>query len=217
MTTTLTAAKQIRAAEPNCLALGVKRAVDVTVSLPLVVLLSPLFLVIALAIKLDSEGPVFFRRLIIGQNRKSFMAYKLRSMIVDAHERLLNDESLLKQYQSTLKIDNDWRVTPVGRILRKTSLDEWPQLLNVLKGEMSLVGPRMLGDIELAKYGTSGDAVLMAKPGMTGLWAVSGRHTTSFEERVNMDLTYVDQWTLWLDLKILFKTAVAVVTMVGAK
>jgi lipopolysaccharide/colanic/teichoic acid biosynthesis glycosyltransferase len=127
-----------------------------------------------------------------------------------------DDPKLRAEYATNLKIKNDPRITAVGRFLRRTSLDELPQLLNVLAGDMSLVGPRMLGDIELAKYGEHQAKVLSVKPGITGLWQISGRHRTSFEKRVRLDLEYIDHWSFWLDVKILLKTPSAVIGMAGA-
>jgi len=138
-------------------------------------------------------------------------------MVANAHQLLLRDPELLKRYQETLKIENDPRITRVGRFLRKTSLDELPQLIGVLKGEMSLVGPRMLGDIELARYGDAAEKILTVKPGMASLWAVTGRHTVSFDRRVKLDLDYIENWSVWGDIKILLKCGITVLSMVGAK
>lgn len=204
-------------ARANCLALAAKRAFDIVGSLALLVLLSPLFLVIAIAIKLDTPGPVLYKRRLIGQGDKPFMAFKFRSMVANAHELLTQNPALLQQYQQNLKIASDPRITRVGRILRKTTLDELPQLINILKGEMSLVGPRILGDIELARFGEYRNKVLSVKPGMAGLWIASGRHMLPFERRVELEMEYIDRWSLWLDIKILFKSALAVIRMVGAE
>jgi lipopolysaccharide/colanic/teichoic acid biosynthesis glycosyltransferase len=201
----------------NPVSLRLKRAMDLVGGVTLLLLTCPLFLVIALAIKLDSPGPVYFRRRVAGQHGRPFDVLKFRSMVSDAHELLLRDEELLKRYQETLKIENDPRITRIGRFLRKSSLDELPQLINVLKGQMSLVGPRMLGDIELARYAEAGERVLAVKPGLACLWAVAGRHTISFDRRVELDLDYVENWSVWLDIKILLKCGVAVFSMVGAK
>jgi len=190
---------------------------DLIGSTTLLFLICPVFLAIALAIKLDSPGPAFFRRRVAGQHGKLFNVLKFRSMVANAHELLVRDPELLKRYRETLKIENDARITRIGRILRKTSLDELPQLINVLRGEMSLVGPRMLGDIELARYGEIAEKVLTVKPGIASLWAVTGRHTVSFDRRVELDVHYIENWSLWLDIKILLKCGIAVLSMEGAK
>jgi lipopolysaccharide/colanic/teichoic acid biosynthesis glycosyltransferase len=214
---TTTQSTKIGQRNASPLAQAVKRGLDVIGSLVLLVLLSPLLLVIAIAIRLDTPGPILYRRRVIGQEGKPFMALKFRSMVANAHELLTQDPTLLQQYQQNLKVADDPRVTQVGRILRKTTLDELPQLINVLKGEMSLVGPRVLGDIELARFGEYGDKVLSVKPGMAGLWVASGRHTLPFERRVELEMEYIDRWSLWLDIKILLKSALAVIRMVGAE
>ena len=194
----------------------VKRAIDFVGSLCGLVVLSPLFLVIYVLIKLDSPGPGLYRRRLIGYRRKSFVVYKFRSMVSNAHQILENDPRLLEEYESKLKITHDPRVTRIGRILRTTSADELPQLFNILRGDMSLVGPRMLGDVELARYGDAQDKVLIVKPGLTGLWQVSGRHTVSFGRRMELDLHYVDHWSLWLDLVIILRTPFAIIGGKGA-
>jgi len=124
----------------------------------------------------------------------------------NAHELLQNDNELLAEYKKSLKIKKDPRVTKIGKILRTLSLDELPQFINVLRGEMSIVGPRMLGDIEWNKYGEAKAKVLSAKPGITGLWQVSGGHDVSFEERIQYDLYYIHNWNIWMDLRIILKT-----------
>jgi lipopolysaccharide/colanic/teichoic acid biosynthesis glycosyltransferase len=213
----VTKAPSVKVDRRNPLSLRLKRTMDLIGSTTLLLLTWPLFLIIALAIKLDSPGPVYFRRRVAGQHGKEFDVLKFRSMVANAHGLLLGDPELLKRYRETLKIDNDPRITRVGRILRKTSLDELPQLINVLLGEMSLVGPRMLGDIELARYAEAAEKVLAVKPGMASLWAVTGRQTISFDRRVELDLDYVENWSVWLDIKILLKCGITVVSMVGAK
>ena len=205
------------AARRITLGLAIKRAMDVVGSLLLLIVLSPVFLAIAIAIRLDSPGSVLFKRKVIGKGGRPFMAYKFRSMVANAHELLEQNPELLKQYQKNLKIANDLRITRIGRLLRKTSLDELPQLVNVLRGDMSLVGPRILGDIELARYGEYRNKVISVTPGMAGLWAASGRHTLPFERRVELDMEYIDHWSVWLDIKIIIKTAVVVVRMIGAE
>ena len=183
-----------------------KRMLDLVISSSALLVLSPLLGVIALAIKLSSPGPVIFRRTLVGQHGKPFVALKYRSMENNAHEMLQNNHELWAEYKETLKIKSDTRVTRVGRILRKFSLDELPQLINVFRGEMSIVGPRMLGDIEWDKYGETKAKVLSVKPGITGLWQVSGGHRVKFEERIQYDMRYIQNWSIWMDLRIILKT-----------
>lgn len=200
----------------SSVALAVKRLIDIVGSLCSLIIVVPLFPLIALAIRLDSPGPIFFKPRIVGYHGHKFLAYKFRSMRSNAFEELLNDENLLEQYKKNLKIVGDPRVTRVGHWLRVTSLDELPQLINVLKGEMSLVGPRMLAELELEKFGDSRDKILSVRPGMAGLWVASGRQTLSFERRMELEVEYVDHWSLWLDAKCFFKTIVIALRMVGA-
>lgn len=197
-------------------ALAVKRFVDIVGSLLALILVAPLFPFIALAIRLDSAGPIYFRPRIIGYKGRQFLAYKFRTMYPRSIETLLHDPKLLGEYKKNLKIANDPRVTRVGRWLRLTSLDELPQLINVLRGEMSLVGPRMLAELELEKFGEDRSKILSVKPGMAGLWVASGRQTLSFERRLELELHYIDNWSLWLDAKCFFKTLLIAIRMVGA-
>lgn len=193
-----------------------KRVIDIVGSCCLLLLVLPFFPLIALAIRMDSKGPIFFLPRIIGHKGREFFAYKFRTMRADAFELLLNDTNLLSQYKQNLKLLNDPRVTRVGRMLRKTSIDELPQLFNVLKGDMSLVGPRMLAKLELEKFGDLREKILSVRPGMAGLWVASGRQTLSFERRVELELEYVDKWSLWLDLRCFCKTLLIALRMVGA-
>jgi exopolysaccharide biosynthesis polyprenyl glycosylphosphotransferase len=202
---------------------ALKRSIDILGSLAALVLLFPLFLVIAVLIKRTSEGPVFFRQRRVGQFGREFTFLKFRSMFVN------NDPTIHKEYVQNLihkkvdgssgafKIKNDPRVTPIGRFIRKTSLDELPQFINVLKGEMSLVGPRPPISYELEKYSVwHRRRILEAKPGITGEWQVHGRSRTSFDDMVRMDLRYIRNQSLWLDIKILLKTPFAVLNGDGA-
>ena len=198
-------------------ALAVKRLIDIVVSSVLFICVLPFFPIIALLIYLDSPGPIFFKPRVIGRGGRQFHAYKFRTMHQDAFQRLLKDPALLDQYKTNLKVQNDPRITRIGYVLRKTSIDELPQLMNVLWGEMSLVGPRILGKIELEKFGECGSKILRMKPGMAGLWVASGRHSLSFEERIRLELNYVENWSLWLDFKCFMKTVLVAFRAVGAQ
>jgi exopolysaccharide biosynthesis polyprenyl glycosylphosphotransferase len=206
---------------------AIKRGLDILGSLALLAVLSPLFLLIAILVKLKSPGPVFFRQDRIGQGAKPFTMFKFRTMHVDA-DRSLHHEFVTRFIQSSgqsaelgenelFKIKNDPRVTPIGRILRRTSLDELPQFWNVLRGDMSLVGPRPPLAYELEQYRSwHWRRVLDAKPGITGLWQVVGRSRTSFDDMVRLDLRYVRTCSLTTDIKILLATPRAVVSGKGA-
>ena len=180
------------------------------------IVLAPVFALVAVAVKLTSPGPVFYRRTVFGRGGRPFVMLKFRSMVINAHDMLLNDPELRKVYEETLKLENDPRITPLGQFLRRSSLDELPQLVNVLAGQMSLVGPRVLGDIELKRYGDLRNKILSVQPGLTGLWQVSGRQDTSFEERMAFDERYIDGWSFYADLAILMRTVFAVIGMKGA-
>ena len=182
--------------------------------------LLPLLILLGVAVKLTSQGPVFYSQLRIGKRGKQFRTWKFRSM-VPSSERLLQQylklhPELVEEWNSSRKLRHDPRVTPIGRLLRKTSLDELPQLWNVLRGDMSLVGPRPILEIEISRYGSSLDLYLKVKPGITGLWQVSGRNNTSFEERVKFDEYYVRNWSVWMDLYVLGRTIKAVMRAEGA-
>jgi len=193
-----------------------KRCLDICGGLIGLLLFSPIFLIIAILIKLDSPGPVIYRRRVVGVNGKEFDAFKFRTMVVNADEVLRQNPELFRKFQKNFKLRNDPRITRVGRFLRKTTIDEFPQLLNVLRGQMSLVGPRMISPAELSKYGEHAPKLLSVKPGMAGPWVAAGRQEIPYEERVKMDLEYIDNWSLWLDIKILIKTVIAVLAMRGA-
>ena len=206
----------------------VKRALDVAGSLALLVVLSPLFLLIAALLKLTSPGPVLFRQTRVGQMASPFTMLKFRTMRVDADHAIHHDfvTSFIKSSaqlhpagrKALFKLTNDPRVTPLGRILRKTSLDELPQLLNVLRGDMSLVGPRPPLPYEVEQYRRwHWRRVMDARPGITGLWQVTGRSRTTFDEMVRLDLRYVRTCSLWTDVKILAATPLAVISGRGAQ
>jgi exopolysaccharide biosynthesis polyprenyl glycosylphosphotransferase len=193
-----------------------RRALDVTVSGLLLLFLLPLYLMIAVAIRLSSPGPVLFIQRRVGQHGREFLFFKFRSMYADAEAQRRALEAMNERTGPVFKMRNDPRVTPIGRVLRKYSLDELPQLLNVWRGEMSLVGPRPALPREVAQYLPFQRQRLAVRPGLTGLWQVSGRANLSFEEAIHMDLTYIRQRSLWLDIVILARTVPAVLSADGA-
>jgi exopolysaccharide biosynthesis polyprenyl glycosylphosphotransferase len=195
---------------------ALKRVLDVTVSLAGLVLLSPLFVAVALAVRLDSPGPVLFRQKRVGADEKVFICYMFRSMQRDAEVRQAVLEDLNELKGPAFKLREDPRVTRVGRFLRRWSIDESPQLVNVLKGEMSLVGPRPLPVRDFLRMEESHKGRLGAVPGMTGYWQTSGRSDLAFEEMVRLDLYYIENWSLSFDLKIILKTLGAVLRREGA-
>ena len=198
----------------------IKTLVDYILTIIGTILISPILLFIAAWIYYDSPGPVIFKHIRIGKNGKSFPCYKFRSMCVDADaklaELLANDPEARAEWERDFKLKNDPRITKSGAFLRKTSLDELPQLFNVLRGEMSLVGPRPIIQEELERYGEFVDDYLMVKPGITGMWQVNGRSDTTYDERVQMDSWYVRNWSVWLDFMLLWRTIKAVVAGKGA-
>lgn len=194
-----------------------KRMLDYTVILMASPLLIPLFALIALLVKLDSAGPIFYRRRVLGVGGKQFDAFKFRTMRTNGAEILAQHPQLAAQLAANHKLRDDPRVTRVGKWLRMTSLDELPQLLNVLMGQMSLVGPRMISPEEAKEYGLMSSNLLTVKPGLTGLWQVSGRSDLSYNERVKLDMHYIRNYSIWLDLQILFiQTLPAVLKGQGA-
>jgi exopolysaccharide biosynthesis polyprenyl glycosylphosphotransferase len=195
----------------------IKRLVDVVVSLAMLVILSPLMVLVALLIKSSSPGPVLFVQERVGMNRRRFHIYKFRSMAADAEIHKMEFAHLNEMDGPVFKIANDPRVTPLGRLLRKTSIDELPQLFNVLRGTMSLVGPRPPVPSEVEQYDWLFQRRLSIKPGITCLWQVSGRSGLSFEQWMELDKQYVQNWSLWLDFKILLRTIPAVLSCRGAK
>jgi Undecaprenyl-phosphate galactose phosphotransferase WbaP len=196
-----------------------KRIFDFLMAGILLVLLSPLLILIALALKFEG-GSVLFAHQRLGKNGRKFNCYKFRSMVLDAEQRLeaiLQENPALKsQWDKEHKLKADPRISKLGHFLRRTSLDELPQLFNVLKSEMSLVGPRPIVQEELQKYGLEKSYYLMVRPGMTGLWQVSGRNDVDYETRVYLDVWYVKNWSLWYDLALLFKTVKVVMSRSGA-
>ena len=200
----------------SILKLFIKRCIDITVSSTLLILSIPLYIVISLAIKIESPGPVFFVQKRVGCNNRTFKLLKFRTMIVKAQNLQIKLNHMNEMDGPVFKIKNDPRITRVGKILRRFSLDELPQMINVLKGDMNLVGPRPPLPAEVEKYSWSQRRRLSVKPGITGLWQVSGRNTLSFDQWVKLDLKYIDNWTLTMDLKILFKTIYIILNGKGA-
>ncbi|WP_367027015.1 undecaprenyl-phosphate galactose phosphotransferase WbaP [Methylococcus sp. ANG] len=196
-----------------------KRSFDIVVACLLLILLFPLFLLLSFLIRRDGSN-AFYGHTRIGRNGKPFQCLKFRSMRMDAdkvlQELLARDTGARAEWEKDFKLKNDPRITPVGRFLRKTSLDELPQLINVIKGEMSLVGPRPVVSAELERYGDYARLYLQVLPGITGLWQVSGRNDTSYNERVSLDAWYVQNWSIWYDIAVLFKTINVVLNQRGA-
>lgn len=196
--------------------LFVKSLLDLVISIPGLIVISPLLAVVAVLIKIDSPGPIIHRRRVVGVNGKEFDAYKFRTMKVNGDEILAQRPDLLKELNENHKLKDDPRVTKLGYFLRKYSLDELPQLVNVIRREMSLVGPRMITQAEIEKYKQWDMNLLTVQPGITGLWQVSGRSNISYEERVRLDMYYIRNWTIWLDIQLLIQTIPAVLKGKGA-
>ncbi|MDC3089372.1 sugar transferase [Prochlorococcus sp. AH-716-N03] len=188
----------------------IKTFFDIFFALIFLIVGFPIFFIIALLIKLSSRGPIFFSQERIGKNKKTFNCIKFRTMHPEADDILenlmINNEVLRKEFEETHKLKNDPRITNIGKFLRKTSLDEIPQFLNVIKMEMSIVGPRPIVKKEILKYGKSYKRVISLKPGITGLWQVSGRNNLSYKRRVILDCLYVDNMNPIIDLRIIIRT-----------
>lgn len=195
---------------------ALKLTLDYLITIPGLIVLSPLLLLIALIIKLDSPGPAIHRRQVMGMNGAMFYAYKFRTMYTNGDEILEAHPELKAELFENHKLKNDPRITRVGNFLRKSSLDELPQLFNVVRREMSLVGPRMISPAEVEKYQQWNINLLTVRPGISGPWQVSGRSDVSYKERVQIDMYYVRNWTIWLDIKILLQTIPAVIKSRGA-
>lgn len=195
----------------------VKRVLDILIASIGLVVLSPIFLIVALCIKLETRGKVMFKHKRIGKNGKEIYIYKFRSMVENA-EDMIKDFSpeQMKEFKENYKLKNDPRITKVGKFIRKTSLDELPQLLNIIKGDLSIIGPRPVIEEELEKYGPTKAKFLSVTPGLTGYWAANGRSCTSYEDRMKMELYYVDNMSLKLDIKIILKTVITVIKRQGA-
>ena len=201
----------------------VKRLIDILGGLVGCVLLVPITVAVYIARKIlkEDDGPMFYEQLRLGKDGKHFKLYKYRSMIIGADEilkeYLANNEEARIEFEKNQKLRNDPRITKLGNFLRKTSLDEFPQFINILKGDMSLVGPRPIVDREVKLFGDKMEIVHSVRPGLTGYWAANGRSATTYEDRINMELYYVDHCSLLLDIQIFFKTILSVLKKEGAK
>ncbi len=196
----------------------IKRVIDVILASIALILLSPVFAIIAIAIKIDSKGPVFFAHKRIGKNGNIIKLYKFRSMVINAEELIKSfTPEQMREYKENYKLTNDPRITKVGKFLRKTSLDELPQLINIINGDLSIIGPRPVVADELEKYGVNKDKFLSVTPGLTGYWAANGRSNTTYEQRKEMELYYIDNLSLKMDIKVFFKTILSVVKKEGAR
>jgi Undecaprenyl-phosphate galactose phosphotransferase WbaP len=193
-----------------------KRFFDISFSLTVLTLGSPIYLLLAACIYLSSPGPVFFSHQRVGRNHRTFGCMKFRTMVPNADQKLqellARSPEMRQEFAETFKLRNDPRVTWIGKFLRVTSLDELPQFINVLRGDMSVVGPRPLVQDELERYGQDIDYVLSVKPGVTGLWQVSGRNDISYDARVKLDVSYVTRRSLWMDVSLILKTVGVVVS-----
>ena len=199
-----------------------KRIIDIIGSIIGILILIPTTLIIYLARKVlkEDKGPLFYEQLRYGKNGKVFRLYKFRSMCIGADKKLKeyleNNDEAREEFEKTHKLQNDPRITKIGNFLRQSSLDELPQMINILKGDMSFVGPRPVVEKEVEEYGTNKDKFLSVRPGLTGYWQVNGRSNTTYEERMKMELYYVDNCSMCLDIRIFFKTFITVFKKEGA-
>lgn len=206
--------RQISSGRQKPLGGRLKRSLDVLISLSLLVLLAPLFIIILCLIYLTMGRPIFFSHERVGFLGVPFKCYKFRTMVHDAgrtlHDYLRDNPAAVEEWRAFQKLKNDPRITPIGALLRKSSLDELPQLFNIMRGDMTCVGPRPVTGDEISRYKTSARYYIKTRPGLTGLWQVRGRSNTSYSSRVALDRQYVAGWTIWLDVKILVETVPAV-------
>lgn len=215
--TSKAAASNTHSVKPKPIYDFVKRVFDIVCSLIGLIVLSPVFIIISILIKTTSEGPVFFAHKRVGKGGKTIKIYKFRSMVTNAEELIKQFTPEQKaEYEKNFKLENDPRVTKVGKFMRKTSLDELPQLINILKGDISVVGPRPVMDVETQIYGNYRNMLLSVKPGLTGFWAANGRSHTTYTRRRAMEIYYVKNRSVLLDLKIIFKTFISVFKREGA-
>ena len=215
--TSKAAASNTHSVKPKPIYDFVKRVFDIVCSLIGLIVLSPVFIILSILIKTTSEGPVFFAHKRVGKGGKTIKIYKFRSMVTNAEELIRQFTPEQKaEYEKNFKLENDPRITKVGNFMRKTSLDELPQLINILKGDISIVGPRPVMDVETKIYGNYRNMLLSVKPGLTGFWAANGRSHTTYTRRRAMEIYYVKNRSVLLDLKIIFKTFISVFKREGA-
>ncbi|WP_261856807.1 sugar transferase [Clostridium folliculivorans] len=215
--TNVVSGDNVMAKEQKYIYIFIKRIFDFISSLFGVIVLSPIFLMLIILVKLDSKGPAMFGHKRLGKNGKIIKVYKFRTMVVNADEVFQNfTEEQKKEFSINFKLENDPRITKIGDFLRRTSLDELPQLFNILIGNMSIVGPRPIVEKEVEKYGEFSEKFFSVIPGLTGYWQANGRSDTTYEERVKMDMYYIDNRSLILDVKIIAKTFISVIKKEGA-
>ena len=196
----------------------IKRIIDITIAAILLIVFIPLYIIIGIIIKLESKGPIIFVHRRVGKNGKMFGLYKFRTMVNNAEEMIQNfTVKQMEEYKRSYKLQEDPRVTKVGKILRRTSLDELPQVINILKGDLSIVGPRPVITEEVEKYGEDKEKLLSVTPGLTGYWVANSNKNTTYEERIEMELYYVDNISFKLDLKILLGTVKTVITRMNER
>ena len=197
----------------------VKRTVDIIASIFGIILLVPITIIVCiLNFFTQNKGPIFFVQERIGKDGKVFKIYKFRSMVINAEELIKSfTPEQMREYKENYKLTNDPRITKVGKFLRKTSLDELPQLINIINGDLSIIGPRPVVADELEKYGVNKDKFLSVTPGLTGYWAANGRSNTTYEQRMEMELYYIDNLSLKMDIKVFFKTILSVLKKEGAR
>lgn len=195
----------------------IKRIIDVIISVIATIVLIPLFLIITIAIKLETKGSAIFKHTRVGKDGKIIKIYKFRTMVNNAEDMIKDlTKEQQKEFKENFKISNDPRITKVGKFLRETSLDELPQLINIIKGELSIIGPRPVIAEELKKYEDNIGKFLSVTPGLTGYWAANGRSNTTYEQRMQMELYYIDNCSLLMDIKVFFKTISSVLKRKGA-
>lgn len=215
--TSKAAAPNTHSVKPKPIYDFVKRVFDIVWSLIGLIVLSPVFIILSILVKTTSEGPVFFAHKRVGKGGKTIKIYKFRSMVTNAEELIKQFTPEQKaEYEKNFKLENDPRITKIGNFMRKTSLDELPQLINILKGDISIVGPRPVMDVETKIYGNYRNMLLSVKPGLTGFWAANGRSHTTYTRRRAMEIYYVKNRSVLLDLKIIFKTFISVFKRDGA-